>query len=367
MFLKTIRVAGFRNLEEQAAAFSPYVNFICGKNGEGKTNLLEAIYVLSLSKSFRTTRQSELIQWGRDNAAIFGVVNDVLNEISLAVGIEKGGRQLFVNQSRVPSVLEYAGRLITVTFNPADLALIKGAPALRRKFLDKHIADLNPVLMRHLLSYSKALASKTALLQGSTDTRALDSWNVILAQSAHQILRERRALLSRLETGLNEDKDRVGAEDGVVNLLLESNIPMEIQDEGWKGIFEFLRSVATKEIYRRRAIFGPHRDDISIALDGADARAYASQGQTRSLVLSLKLALISILEEQRGESPVLLLDDVDSELDADRRESLFSAVFNGKRQVIITGTDYRAVQSRSVEEFRLFTLKQGILQTNFTA
>ena len=361
MYLKTLRTAKFRNLKEQAVSFTSGVNFIRGKNGEGKTNLLEAIYVLSLSKSFRTARQSELIAWGEEEAAVHGVVHDVLNDISLAVGIRKGSRQLFVNDARVPSVIEYAGRLVTITFNPSDLALVKGGPALRRSFLDKHITDLRPSLMKHFLSYHKGVAQKSALLQNGTEPESLDSWNFILAQSAHHIISERRNLLRRLEERINEDDSRVGARDGAVGLQLQSNIPDTALEDGWKGIYEFLRSRAGREVQRRKALYGPHRDEVELTLGGTNARAYASQGQTRSFVLSMKLALISLLEEERGDSPVLLLDDVDSELDRERRTALFRAVFERPRQVIITGTEYASAEHQAREGFQLLSLEDGQL------
>lgn len=360
MYLKHLRVSGFRNLAEQSIDFSPGITFISGKNGEGKTNLLEAIYVLSLSKSYRTSKRQELIQWDTQKAAVFGIVSDALNEVSLAVGIEKGSRNLFVNGTKVPSVLEYLGYLTTITFSPSDLALVKGAPSLRRKFLDKHINDLNPKLMRHFLSFNKALAHKSALLrEGRADFNSLDSWNVIMAQSAYIISEERKSLVSKLQAQVNQVANRIGAVDGDIEIELESNIRDEVFQNGWKGVFEFLRKASSQEKERKRVLFGPHRDEMIIKLHGTDSRAFASQGQTRSLVLSLKFALLEIIEEEKGESPVLLLDDVDSELDEERRQALLQAIFSKERQVIITGTDYSTIKSQDADKMKLMSLRAG--------
>lgn len=360
--MKNLRVAGFRNLAEQAVSFSAGVNFISGRNGEGKTNLLEAIYVLSLSKSFRSCRTQELIRWGEHTATVFGVVHDVLDDIELAVSLEGGSKRLYVNQTRVPSVVEYLGRLTTITFNPADLALVKGAPVLRRRFLDKHITDLKPSLMRHFLSYQRALSHKQALLKEGADQKTVASWNVVLAQCGLQILQERKELLSRLQEKVNAAGERVGVEDGAVKLELQSTIPDDSHSGDWKGLFDFMNGEFKKEQHRRKALYGPHRDEILISIGGVDSRAYASQGQTRSLVLSLKLAMLELVEEDRGDSPVLLLDDVDSELDAGRREALFKAIFAKPRQVIITGTDDAELRAKWGSDFQLLTLKNGRLE-----
>ncbi len=366
MFLKNLRVAGFRNLAGQAVSFSAGVNFISGRNGEGKTNLLEAIYVLSLSKSFRSCRTQELIRWGERTGTIYGVVHDVLDDIELAVSLEGGSRRLYVNQTKVPSVVEYIGRLTTITFNPADLALVKGAPALRRRFLDKHITDLKPSLMRHFLSYQRALSHKQALLKEGTDQKTMASWNVVLAQSGLQILRERKELLGRLQEKVNETAERVGAEDGDLKLELRSTLPDECIAGDWKGLFDFINAEFKKEQHRKKALYGPHRDEILITTGGVDSRAYASQGQTRSIVLSLKLAMLELVEDDRGDSPVLLLDDVDSELDAGRRAVLFRTISAKPRQVIITGTDDGELRAKWRGDFKLLTLKNGRLEQPFS-
>ncbi|NMC64230.1 MAG: DNA replication/repair protein RecF [SAR324 cluster bacterium] len=364
MYLKHLRVSGFRNLTEQSIEFSPGITFICGRNGEGKTNLLEAIYVLSLSKSYRTSKQQELINWGSEKSAIFGVVRDSLNETKLAVGIEKGKRELLVNDERVDSILKYLGHLTTIAFSPSDLALIKGGPSLRRKFIDKHINDLKPTTMQHFLSYNKALANKSVLLaQNDVDRRALDSWNVIMAQSASIILEERYSLLKKLEEELRHEENRIGLCDGEVELKLDTNIAEEFLSKDWKTLFEFYKKVSYQELSKRRAIFGPHRDELIIRLGGVDSRAFASQGQTRSLVLSLKFALLRLIEEGKGESPVLLLDDVDSELDSERREALFEAIFSKERQVIITGTNHSALSAKDTKDIQFLGLNQGKIQS----
>jgi len=364
LYLKHLRVSEFRNLTEQSIEFSPGISFICGRNGEGKTNLLEAIYLLSLSKSYRTSRQQELIKWGAEKAAVFGVLTDSINETTLAVGIEKGKRELLVNNERVGSVMDYLGHLTTIAFSPSDLALIKGGPSLRRKFIDKHVNDLKPSTMQHFLSYNKALANKTALLaQNDVDRRALDSWNVIMAQSASVILEERNSLLEKLEEELRRRENRIGLSDGEIELKLETNIPEEFLLKDWRLLFEFYKKVSSQELSRRKAVFGPHRDELIIKLGGVDSRAFASQGQTRSLVLSLKFALLRLIEERKGESPVLLLDDVDSELDSERREALFEAIFSKERQVIITGTDHSALTAKDTKDIRFLGLNHGTIQS----
>jgi DNA replication and repair protein RecF len=349
VYIEWLKLFNFRNLENSTRYFSPGLNIICGRNGQGKTNLIEAINLLCTGRSFRTQSISDLVRWNESGASVFASVKAVLGDEELGVSIENGARAAFVNGNKVRSLTEFVGRLLCVTFSPTDLAIVKGGPQIRRKFIDRHIVDFEPVLMSALLEYQRALKSKAALLKGGdVDSASLEPWNRIMANSAAQILRSRRALISDLEVEADRYYRVLAHHEGRVRLMLESDITGESPSPD--EIFDQLMSVQSRERRYRSPVLGPHRDDIAITLDGHDARAFASQGQSRSIVLALKLGVIALLEARRKEAPIVLLDDVDSELDQARCDALFELIHQTERQVFVTGTDRdRAARRRPGE------------------
>jgi len=341
--LEWLKLYQYRNLADTKASFSPHVNFIFGRNGQGKTNLVEAIALLSAARSFRTQSMAEVVRWGEQSASVFAALSGKLGDEEVGLAIEAGQRRAFLNGSPVRSMAEFVGRLVSVSFSPTDLAIIKGAPQGRRRFVDRHLIDLEPRLMGEVLEYSRALRNKAALLkQGQAGPGELEPWNALLARSGAAIIAARRRLLAMLEAKSEPLYRTIAAGEGSVQLTLETNVE-EGAGESVEGLYSQLMRAAPREAKRRAPLIGPHRDDVRIDLSGHDSRAFASQGQSRSLVLALKLATIELIEEHRGESPVVLLDDVDSELDQTRSNALFELVYSAPRQVFVTGTDRDAV------------------------
>lgn len=349
MYIEWLKLYNFRNIADGIYRFSPGLNLICGRNGQGKTNLVEAINILGTGRSFRTQSVAELVRWGQQEASVFALVKGDVTDVELGVAVADGSRAAFVNGDKVRSLTDFVGRLLAVTFSPTDLAIIKGSPQGRRKFLDRHTVDLEPNLMASFLDYNRALRSKSALLKrGDVETEALEPWNVILARAAAPIIRARRLVLKALEERADEFYRAIARDDGRVTLALETDVSGD--DPTAEDVFLQLAAVTSREKRYKSAVLGPHRDDIIVSLDGRDARAFASQGQARSLVLALKLGVIALLEAQRHESPIVVLDDVDSELDQSRCDALFELVYEAKRQVFVTGTDRdRAARRRPGE------------------
>jgi DNA replication and repair protein RecF len=349
VYLQTLRLFNFRNLVNATVEFAPGLNLVSGRNGQGKTNLVEAIHFLSLSRSFRTSALQELVRWGEDAASVFAKIRLALDgnqtsQVELGASIQNGKRSLFVNGNKVSSLSDFVGRLVCVTFSPTDLAIVKGSPAGRRRFIDKHLVDLRPVLIEELLNYQRAVANKSALLKaGIEDDKQLDSWDAVLAGSAARIVNARHEFLASLAAQAQPILERFAPGDTPLALNLESKL---LGEEGAEvtaeHIIEKLRKNRSREIRYKSCLIGPHRDDVEILLAGHDARAYASQGQARTIVLCLKLAVISLLEANRRDEPVVLLDDVDSELDRLRVKALFESVLARSRQIFITGTGSRS-------------------------
>ena len=285
------------------------------------------------------------MHWGEDAASVFAkldiaIEGGELTRLELGASIQNGKRSLFVNGNKVASLSEFVGRLVCVTFSPTDLAIVKGSPSIRRKFVDKHLVDLHPLLIDDLLSFQRAISSKSSLLKAGVDDDAkLDSWDAVIAGSAARIVNARREFLRALEKQAALVLQHFAPGDAPLSLKLDSRLLSDEEGEVTpEQIIEKLRKYRAREVRYRSCLVGPHRDDVEILLAGHDARAFASQGQARTAVLCLKLGVIKLLEDERRDRPVVLLDDVDSELDAARVRALFEAVLAEPRQIFITGT-----------------------------
>ncbi|MFN4895111.1 MAG: DNA replication/repair protein RecF [Pseudomonadota bacterium] len=379
MYVSKLKVYNFRNLIDQTVELHNGAIYITGRNGNGKTNLVEALYLLSGSRSFRTNSQSELVRWGKQEASVFGTVVTKAGSSELGIALTPGHRTAFKNGTELGSIADLMGACSVVAFSPSDLALVKGSPAGRRKFLDRHMVDLHPPYLSVLMAYQRALDSKSALLKTpGVEVQHLAAWNKLLAESAVKIVDNRYKFLKQLVEKSRPFHHQFAQSDGQLDIRLESDLlPQDkrpgdgvvvvesLEPEGINpGRFEqeFAR-VAPREIAQRSCVLGPHRDDVAITIGGIDARAYASQGQTRSVVLALKLGVIELLEERLGEPPIVVLDDVDSELDATRAEQLFLALSRHERQLFITGTSTppATLAETSSSKVQVIELKEGVI------
>lgn len=346
MWIQSVKPYNFRNLSDQSINFDSKINFIVGSNGQGKTNIIEAVGLLSHTKSLRGAKADQLCRIGERSYSVFGKVNSTDDQIfELGVSYDHGSKAIYKNGEKVGSLASFLGNLICVTFFPKDLGLIKGMPAERRGLIDKFIIDLNPVLISNLLDYQRAVRSKNSILKsGHPQDHILDSWDSILARLAQQITNERVRIITILEPRARDIYEQLSHHRGSSEQLsfnLESQLVKARQCLTEQEILGILRAHRANDILRKSATIGPHRDDLLINIGGKDARKFSSQGQARSAAIALKLAMIELIEEHNNCSPIVLLDDVDSELDSDRRGALFNLVLSGKRQVIITGTEIR--------------------------
>ncbi len=334
--------------------------YINGLNGNGKTNLVEALYLLSGSRSFRTNSSQELLKWGEKECSVFGTIVSKDGPEELGLVFTPGERTAYAHGKPLDSVTELIGKLRVIAFSPADLSLVKGSPSGRRRFLDRHMVDLNPGFIKVLMAYQRALASKSAVLKQPGITYAhIEPWNEIIAQSCGNIVDNRLKFIESLNERAAVFHREYAPTDGELAISLESDFVEHGRALTVEDIQSRLENVAPKEMLMRTPSLGVQRDDLSISLGGVDARAFASQGQTRSAVLSLKLGVIDLLEAATGESPVIILDDVDSELDKGRSERLFKALLNKPRQVIVTGTDAAPEYLRASDTLCTLTVSQG--------
>jgi DNA replication and repair protein RecF len=338
----------------------PGVNCIVGRNAQGKTNLVEAVNLLSAGKSFRTSRTQELIQWGEREASVMADVQLRSGFNAFGLILREKGKEAYVNHQRLSSISELVGRMLCVTFSPTDLSLIKGSPELRRRFIDRHAVDLNPGLMQQILAYYRALKHKSSVLRGQAASPAmLAPWNELMVQAAKPLWEARWGMLQRLQEKANAFYQRFSEADGTLELGLKSSAVKSEGDIQERQIREYFEKNIPREIAYKSCLAGPHRDDVVIRIGGKEARAYASQGQTRSVVLALKLGVIALLEETRGEMPIVLLDDVSSELDKERSDALNKMIFGAGRQVFITDTDASVQEIGKESQHALFRIEDG--------
>lgn len=349
MLLQRLKTFCFRNLRDGEYEIHPNLTVVVGKNGQGKTNFLEAIHFLSVAKSFRASRATQLIRWDQESFSVFGSVQYQDGSGELGVSLQNGRRRAYLNGDPVKTLQSYMGKLVTVLFTPQTLMLVQGAPSERRQFLDRYLCLIHPKYFSSLVRYNDALKHKSRLLKDENCTRqAIEVWNQILAEEAVAITKIRNEFVQSLSRSSARVFSLFSPEVESLEIQLESQF---ISNEIPFTFEETLRSLNDRfrqEAAARQCLIGVHRDDLNLMLSERDARSFASQGQGRSIALSLVLGVIDLIVEKTGDYPLVLLDDVTSELDT-RRKVLFLELLLGlSSQVILTGTEIDSELSERV-------------------
>lgn len=334
MYVKRLSLSNFRNYSGEEITFLEKTNLLYGDNAQGKTNALEALYLFSIGKSFRTTQDKDLIRFGMDNTKITLVYSDQKRENSIEIIIRNDRKkQIKVNGVVISKLSELVGRLNVVLFCPEELSLIKEGPGLRRRFIDIAISQLRPNYYYMLGKYNKVLEQRNHLIRSIKYNNAgcdtLFVWNEKLVQYGMELIEYRKEFVKRLGDFAKPIHFEIAGEE----LLVEYKPRFDSKEQ----FLEKLCCNTKKEIENGYTLYGPHRDDIDIIINGLDAKTFGSQGQQRSAVLSLKLAQADLIFDETEEYPILLLDDIMSELDLSRRKYLVKKIHN--KQVIITCTD----------------------------
>ena len=343
MIVKSLELDFFRNYVHLEAAFDPRVNLIYGDNAQGKTNLLEAIAYLSSARSHRARYDREMIQMGVDSAFLKGEVVSRDRDFTLEAKLLRGrGRQLYSNGVRLKTAGELAGILNTVLFCPEDLYLIREGGAARRKFLDGAICQLRPRYAQALAEYNRLYEHKTRILRDWPENlsllQTLDDFNLRMAQTGAIVIHYRAHFVKRLREhapAIHADFSG-GRETMELGYETVSTVddPLRPPREILPMLLDHQESHRQAELDCRQCLSGPHKDDLTVDVNGVSAKTYGSQGQTRTAALSLKLAQREIFQEETGEWPVLLLDDVLSELDGKRQSFVLNRIQGG--QIFIT-------------------------------
>lgn len=364
MKLTSLQLKHFRNIAELTLCPGDHINIIYGDNAQGKTNLIEAIWLFTGNQSFRGSKVSELIAFEQPGAEARIVFEDVEREQTAVLKIG-AKREILLNQVPLKKKGDLAGHFYCVIFSPDDLDFVKGSPRIRRKFLDEAIAQITPQYLDYLDQYEKTLEQRNALLKDLykqpylRDT--LDIWDLQLAKLGTILSIYRRdyveklsVLASSIYSGLSSGKEdfSVRYQSSAFELA-----PERYEDAAITTYFEALQQGLSQDMRQGFTGTGIHRDDVEVCIGGLYAKTYGSQGQQRSAILTLKLAEANLLQKVTGELPIILLDDVMSELDAKRQDYILNHVRDG--QVFITCCD--SINTMRLNNGRVFHIEEGTL------
>ncbi|HSE40494.1 MAG TPA: DNA replication and repair protein RecF [Acidobacteriota bacterium] len=358
MELEKLSIRRFRNLEDLDLLPGPGMNVIYGENAQGKTNLLEAVYLLSTLRSFRTRNLVETFRFGEAGSTVEGNIHTVHGKHQLSVNVEKAAKHAFLDRQKVDS-LGYLGVLNVFLFSYPLLEVVRGGPEERRKFIDRSIAMSRPAYLPVLMQYHRALKQKTALLAmlqkgepGKKEgLRSLHAFNQQLLEHGLEIVEYRKAYLNQLQELLLKKQHLFFDNDIRLGLELSSNFLASRQELEQK-----LDEAMNREIARGACLFGVHRDEIRMMLNGKELRKYGSSGQHRAFLLLLLLAQLDLYEQLREDRPVLLLDDLDSELDQRRIQSFFHEI-KDRYQTLISSSRRELFQGNG--KMRFFGIQSG--------
>lgn len=358
--MKKIHTYQFRNLFPQELDLFPSINLFLGGNGEGKTNLLEAIYVLGRGRSFRAPKEEELVAWNKKSYSIKGTISSLAGEGKLEIIGGSLGKEALFEGIKIDSLRQLGTYLNLVIFVPEDLQLVKGGPSWRRRFLDEEISQLHASYGEELLRYQQVLKERNNHLKDKKRDKSLMAvFDEQLISYGSNIIEKRIKVIERLNPLVRLMNRRLSDMKEELILAYRSFFKVEkrMDKRAIKDIFTDMLSQRRKEeLFRGITLVGPHRDDMEMKMNRMNLRDYGSQGQQRTAVLSLKLAQIELFKAKRGEYPILLLDDVFSELDTHRCLKV-RELLGEKIQSIMTTTSMEDV--KGIFEGGIFLVKGG--------
>ncbi|KWZ83337.1 MULTISPECIES: DNA replication/repair protein RecF [Heyndrickxia] len=366
MYLQELELHNYRNYETLTIPFENKVNVILGENAQGKTNLMEAIYVLALAKSHRTSNDKELIRWDAEYAKIKGRLHKTHGSVPLELTISKKGKKAKYNHIEQKKLSRYIGNMNVVMFAPEDLNLVKGSPQVRRRFIDMEIGQISPVYLYDMSRFQKILQQRNHYLKQlqmkkQTDRTMLDILTEQLIEQAAKIVMRRFEFVRMLEEWARPIHHSISR--GLEQLEIQYKPSVNVSEElDWSKMIKSYENkfaeIREREIDRGVTMAGPHRDDLAFAVNGRDVHTFGSQGQQRTAALSVKLAEIELIYSEIREYPILLLDDVLSELDDYRQSHLLNAI-QGRVQTFVTTTSVDGVDHQTLREASMYTVKAG--------
>lgn len=360
MYIKKLNLKNFRNYKELTLDFNPNVNLILGNNAQGKTNLLESIYITSIGKSFRTNKINEMIKFNEDfsKVSVKSVKEDFEESIDILINHDSK-KEIKVNKKNINKASDLLNKIYVVIFSPEDLKIVKDEPEKRRKFIDRELIKIKTSYYDNIINYKNALNERNAYLKEyNIDKNLLDIWDRQLSKYGAKVINQRKIFINEINIISNEIHSNIT--NGKENLKIEY-APNIKYNEDLKELEEYfykkLKDNYESDLKNRTTGCGPHKDDIEFYIDDINVRSFGSQGQQRTTALSLKLAELNIIKKETGEDAILLLDDVMSELDYERQKFLVKSLSNN--QLFITTTEIPEILLNEFEGASIYRVEKG--------
>ncbi len=367
MYIKDIELTHFRNYEELKTDFNQNVNLILGNNAQGKTNLLEGIYLTSIGRSFRTNKDSDLVNFKEDTARVKVNAEKSYYDTSVEITIKKDSKKSIKKDgTTIKKTSELLENILIVIFSPEDLKIVKDEPEKRRKFIDRELCQIQPLYYDSLSNYKKTLVQRnTYLKEESIDSSILDLWDVQLARYGARIINIREQFVKKISSYSGKIHSSITNDKESLFLEYNPNIDLKEDIEEQEGYFyDEIKKAFKNDLKQRTTTKGPHKDDISFYVNGINMRSFGSQGQQRTCALSLKLAELNLIKEETEEDAILLLDDVMSELDIERQKYLIKTL--KENQLFITTTDIDQNLMASFPDAKKIYIDGGRIKENKT-
>ena len=363
MYLSSIELSHYRNYKKEKVKLSDKINIFIGDNAQGKTNILESIYILALTKSHRVGFENNIIQNGYETCKIVGKLKDTtIKDLKIILNQDK--KSVFINDKEIKKISSYISNMNVIMFCPNDLDIIRGNPQVRRNLLNIEISQIYPLYVNYLNEYNKILKNRNEYLKqlninGIADHRYLDVLNEKLVERGANIYLYRKKYLDYINENIKGIfKNIIGIDN--INIDYETNIDINNYelDEIKKVFLNKLNNNVNREIFQGMTLYGPHRDDFSFYLNEDNLKFYGSQGQQRIAIISFKLAEVGLFKQEKNTNPILLLDDIFSELDIKKRNKLIKFI-PIDTQTIITTTDLKKKKKKIVDSSKIFIVDNG--------
>ena len=369
MYIEQLELRNYRNYESIDVTFENKVNVILGENAQGKTNIMESIYVLAMAKSHRTSNDKDLIRWDEEYAKIKGRIQKYNGSLPLELVLSKKGKKAKSNHLEQSKLSQYVGNMNVVMFAPEDLHLVKGSPQVRRRFIDMEIGQVSPVYLHDISLYQKILQQRNHYLKQlqtrkQKDQTMLDVLTEQFIEMAVKITRKRFEFVQLLESWAKPIHSGISRNLETLEIVYKPSLDVSDNQE-WSKMVDIyeqkFNGIREREIDRGVTLIGPHRDDLQFIVNGRDVQTFGSQGQQRTTALSVKLAEIELIHSEIKEYPILLLDDVLSELDDYRQSHLLNTI-QGKVQTFVTTTNVDGIDHQTLNEATTFEVEAGSMK-----
>ena len=368
MKINSIALENYRNYEKCELEFDENRNIIVGENAQGKTNLIEAIYLSAFAKSFRTNNAGDLVKFGKKEANVRVNLEseDIIKEISII--LRQDGKKMIKKDGKIiKKTADLLNNIVVIIFSPDDLRIIKDNPEKRRAYINRELSQMRPRYYERLRNYNEVLKQKNALLKNFVNDKSrtfneemLDVYDRQLADAAYEIIRYRKEFIEMLSDEAADIMSAISSGKEKLRIEYKTACDYITAPEGREILYKQFHHNRDRDMYTGNATLGPHRDDIEFFINDNDAKKYGSQGQQRTIALSLKLAEIRIAKQLLGEYPVLLLDDVLSELDLDRQKFLINQIEDV--QLFITSAEINDEIAEGLQDGTLFKVQDGTIE-----